>query len=699
MKTELVSRTLFMASASSDFSATTGALGLLRALQREGFKVGFVKPVADLKAGDGQPDRSVHFARTIAGVTVPEPISAKRAEAMVRASDEASLLEEIVTLVEGARGDCDLMIVEGITCGPDHPLLLDLDPAIARNLGAAVLVTANGRRAEAADVVATLVDAAHRYGSDGGHALAGAIITRVPDASYAETIGAGIAASGLRVPLVCVSPDNPELAAPLLSDVAANLGFSIYRTGDLEHSRIAQIIVASRGVDKLVERLKPGTLIVAPCDRSDLVVTATLARLSGMPIAGLLLTCGESIAPSIEHFLNPRFGDLPIVTTPLETYDVVVKLAATDRRISLKDRERMERVMDHIADHVALAPLTGSAGQSAFTHLTPPMFRHRLIQQARVASKRIVLPEGDEPRTIRAAAICATKGIAHCVLLGDPAQIHSIALTHGIDLPTAHPLLEILDPATIRKDYVAPMVALRKSKGLTAPQAEAMLEDNVVLGTMMLAERHVDGLVSGAVHTTASTVRPALQLIKTTPGSSIVSSVFFMLMPDQVLVYGDCAINPNPSAEELAEIALQSAGSAAAFGIEPRVAMISYSTGVSGTGDDVDKVRAATEIVRARRPELIVDGPIQYDAASVIDVARQKAPNSPLKGRATVFVFPDLNTGNTTYKAVQRSANVVSVGPMLQGLRKPVNDLSRGALVDDIVYTIALTAIQAIAEA
>ncbi len=324
--------------------------------------------------------------------------------------------------------------------------------------------------------------------------------------------------------------------------------------------------------------------------------------------------------------------------------------------------------------------------------MPPPVFRHRLVAAARAVPQRIVLPEGDEPRTVRAAAICAEKAIARCVLLGSPDKIRAVAAAHGVHLP---PELEIIDPETIRHNYVAPMVEIRKNKGLTPLQAEIGLEDTVTLGTMMLAQGDVDGLVSGAVHTTASTVRPAMQLIKTAPGNSIVSSVFFMLMPDQVLVYGDCAINPNPSAEELAEIAVQSAETALAFRIEPRVAMISYSTGASGSGEDVDKVRKATALVRVRRPDLVVDGPIQYDAATVESVGRQKAPGSPLAGHANVFVFPDLNTGNTTYKAVQRSANVVSVGPMLQGLRKPVNDLSRGALVDDIVYTIALTAIQA----
>ena len=695
MITEPISQPIFVASASSDISATTGALGLIRAFQREGFEVGFVKPVADLKIDPGRPDRSVHFARTLCGLATPDPIPARRAEEMIRLGDEAGLLEEIVTLVEAARGSCSVMIVEGITLSHDHPLLIDLDRAIARNLGAAVLVVVNGRNTVVRNLIDTIVDAAYRYAGEGGRPLAGAIITRVPDKSYGHEIARGMAETGLATPLVCVSPDNAELTAPLLSDVAGNLGFKVYRPGDIERARVREIILASRGVDKLVERLRPGTLIVAAGDRSDLVLAAALARISGMPIAGLLITCGEPIANSIETFLSPRFGDLPILTTNLETYDVAVRLASMDRRITLNDRERMDRVMDHIADHVDLTHLTAASGRTRSRHMTPPMFRHRLIQQARQACRRIVLPEGDEPRTIRAAVICALKGIAHCVLLGRPEDIRAIALTHGIDLPEANPFLEILDPAIVRGNYIAPMMELRKSKGLTAPQAEAQLEDNVVLGTMLLAEGHVDGLVSGAVHTTASTVRPALQLIKTKPGSSIVSSVFFMLMPDQVLVYGDCAINPNPTATELAEIAIQSASSAAAFGIEPRVAMISYSTGMSGTGDDVDKVRQATAIVRQRCPELVVDGPIQYDAASVENVGRQKAPDSPLQGHASVFIFPDLNTGNTTYKAVQRSANVISVGPMLQGLRKPVNDLSRGALVDDIVYTIALTAIQA----
>jgi phosphate acetyltransferase len=375
-----------------------------------------------------------------------------------------------------------------------------------------------------------------------------------------------------------------------------------------------------------------------------------------------------------------------------DSYETAARISRLPLAVPLDDKVRMDAVVDNMAGLLDADAIYAGLARPSNQHMPPPAFRYQLIQKARAANKRIVLPEGEEPRTIQAAVISTEKGIARCVLLGRREVVQSVADALGITLPSG---LEIIDPQHIAEQYVAPMVAMRKNKGLTPLQAAVALEDSVALGTMMLALDEVDGLVSGAIHTTANTVRPALQLIRTAPGSTIVSSCFFMLMPEQVLVYADCAVNPDPTAKELAEIAKQSADSARAFGIDPKVAMISYSTGASGSGDDVEKVRAATDLARAQWPDLVIDGPMQYDAATVRDVAAQKAPNSPVAGQATVFIFPDLNTGNTTYKAVQRSANVVSVGPMLQGLRKPVNDLSRGALVDDIVFTIALTAIQA----
>ncbi|EGJ08751.1 MULTISPECIES: phosphate acetyltransferase [Rubrivivax] len=660
------------------------ALGFVRALQAAGVRAGFVKPIADPGVGRDGEDRSVGFARRLFGLDTPAALPMDTAEAMTRSGELDTLLEDVVALVHAVAETADVVVVEGATLDDGHPLVADLDLAVAKALRAEIVPVVPGSVDGGPTLADRIADVTHRFGRDGAAPM-GVVVSRAP-AGLDEV-------PDTAAPVLGVVPDEPSLAAPRMADVVEELGFEIVEAGDLAGARLQNVVVAARSPEHLVVRLGPGTLVVTPGDRADVVLTTSFAKATGMPIAGVLLTCGEQLAPELKSFLEPRRAGLNILRTELQTFEAATRLASLDRRVRPDDLERMERLVEHAADHLDVSVLAVAAAVPRSATMTPPMFRHALIREARAAHKRIVLPEGDEPRTLAAAAICARKGIARCVLLGAPDAVRAAATLHGIELPDT---VEILDPDVVRERYVAPMVELRKSKGLTPGQAAMQLEDTVVLGTMMLATGDVDGLVSGAVHTTASTVRPALQLIKTAPGSSIVSSVFFMLMPDQVLVYGDCAINPDPSAEELAEIAMQSADSAAAFGIEPRVAMISYSTGSSGTGADVDKVREATRIVRERRPQLAIDGPMQYDAASVESVGRQKAPNSPVAGRANVFVFPDLNTGNTTYKAVQRSAGVVSVGPMLQGLRKPVNDLSRGALVDDIVYTIALTAIQAV---
>ncbi len=684
-------RTLFLTPTSDEFGLAAPALGLVRALQRAGRTVAFAKPVSDPSTSAGEEDLSVHFARSLCHLTVPAPISLARAEELIRAGNISSLLEDIVALVEEARGDAEIVVVEGVVPADDHSLINDLDLAMGRSLAAEVIAVVSGQSGDVATIVDTVRDAALRV-KTAVRPLAGVIIPRLPEAGLAKEITAALAKADLNVPVIGAAPEAKDLNAPRLSDVAKDLGLNVRYKGGLDTAVVEDVVVAARQPEHLVDLFKPGTLVVTPGDRSDVIMTTALAQNSGMPIAGLLLTCGVPLSPALDAFLSPRFSDLAILETAAQTYDTATKLASMDRRVRLGDDRRMEGLMDHAADHTDLEALSLGETGDATVHMPPPMFRHRLIQDASRANATIVLPEGDEPRTLRAAVICAEKKIAKCKLLGKPDAVRAVAESHGIVLPAD---LDIVDPDEIRGKYIGPMCELRKKKGLTPDQAEAQLEDNVVLGTMMLAVGDVDGLVSGAVHTTASTVRPALQLIKTAPGNSIVSSVFFMLMPDQVMVYGDCAINPDPDAAQLAEIAQQSAESAKAFGILPKVAMISYSTGNSGVGADVDKVREATAIVKEKCPDLILDGPIQYDAASVESVNRQKAPGSPLDGHANVFIFPDLNTDNTTYKAVQRSAGVVSIGPMLQGLRKPVNDLSRGALVDDIVYTIAITAIQA----
>ena len=479
-----------------------------------------------------------------------------------------------------------------------------------------------------------------------------------------------------------------------MADIAGYLNAQVIAGKEHLGNRAKEIVVAAQNAAHMHHRITSGALVITPGDREDILMAASLKILSGVPVAGLLLTCGTAPSPAVQGIISPALSqNVPVLLTEHDTFATAYALAHQDQTIPADDTERMETMVEFVAEHVDAEELCRHIGRPRQLLMSPPAFRFRMMEQARAANRRIVLPEGDEPRTVEAAAICQSKGIARCVLLAKPEAVREVAANRGITLPEG---LEIIDPDTIREQYVAPMVELRKNKGLTPGLARQALEDSVVLGTMMLQQDDVDGLVSGAVHTTANTIRPALQLIKTAPGASLVSSVFFMLMPEQVLVYGDCAVNPEPTAEELADIAIQSAESAKAFGIDPKVAMISYSTGTSGSGADVEKVKEATRLAQEKRPDLLIDGPLQYDAASVPSVGRQKAPDSKVAGQANVFIFPDLNTGNTTYKAVQRSANVLSIGPMLQGLRKPVNDLSRGALVDDIVYTIALTAIQAV---
>ncbi|MBV9491635.1 MAG: phosphate acetyltransferase, partial [Verrucomicrobia bacterium] len=463
--------------------------------------------------------------------------------------------------------------------------------------------------------------------------------------------------------------------------------------GELNTRRVKSMSLLARTVPNLLHTFAPGAVLMTPADRNDVILAVSLGALNKVPLAGLILTGDTELDRRIIDLCQPAFDTgLPLLRVLTNSYETATALYELSPEVPADDLERIGLAMDHVAQGINVDWFFAQSQKPLEIRLSPAAFLHHLTEKARAAQKRIVLPEGNEPRTIKAAAICSRRGIARCVLLARADEVQATAKSQDVTLPAE---LEIIDPSAIRARYVEPLFEARRGKGLSREMASSQLEDNVVLGTMMLHLGEVDGLVSGAVHSTANTIRPALQIIKTKPGAKTVSSVFFMCLPEQVLVYGDCAVVPDPDVETLADIAVQSAASAAAFGIEPRVAMISYSTGTSGSGVDVDKVRAATELARKLRPDLLIDGPLQYDAAFIPEVARAKAPNSPLAGRATVFIFPDLNTGNTTYKAVQRSANVVSIGPMLQGLRRPVNDLSRGALVDDIVYTIALTAIQA----
>ena len=673
---------------------TSISLGLLRALQRSGRRPVYYKPVSYKPTPAGDTEAAIVFANKLFHLNPPPPQPLSKVEELVGAGRDDDLIELMVSdfdLVTAA--EHDVAIIEGVVPDSERGFLSNKNAQIAAALNANVILVAAAGNHSAEQVADQINLAAQEYANSHTD-VAGFIINRYhgnDSKAFAAEVAAKVRSD---TPCMGVLPFAPEQSLRRMADIAGYLNAQVIAGQEHLGNRTKEIVVAAQNAAHMHHRITSGALVITPGDREDILMAVSLKILSGVPVAGLLLTCGTAPSPAVHGIISPALSqNVPVLLTEHDTFATAYALAHQDQTIPADDTERMETMVEFVAEHVDVEELCRHIGQPRQLLMSPPAFRFRMMEQARAANRRIVLPEGDEPRTVEAAAICQSKGIARCVLLAKPEAVREVAANRGITLPEG---LEIIDPDTIREQYVAPMVELRKNKGLTPGLARQALEDSVVLGTMMLQQDDVDGLVSGAVHTTANTIRPALQLIKTAPGASLVSSVFFMLMPEQGFVYGDCAVNPEPTAEELADIAIQSAESAKAFGIDPKVAMISYSTGTSGSGADVEKVKEATRLAQEKRPDLLIDGPLQYDAASVPSVGRQKAPDSKVAGQANVFVFPDLNTGNTTYKAVQRSANVLSIGPMLQGLRKPVNDLSRGALVDDIVYTIALTAIQAV---
>ncbi len=711
-----MARRIMLIPISTGVGLTSVSMGLVRALEQKALKVNFFKPIAQPRSGESGPEKSTLIVTKGSPITPPTPIDLGYAEQMIGDGKGELLLEEVVERFENAISADEVAIIEGMVPTRKQPYAGRVNREIAQTLGADIVFVLTPGNDSSEQLEDRLEIAAGTYGGIDHPRVLGCIFNKVNapiddegrtrpdlidayDADQLENEQNRLASMPLfrkhPFKLLGMVPWDFDLVAPRVIDLAHYLKADVINPGDMQHRRLRRITFCARTVSNILNHITPGVLLVTPGDRSDVLVAACLSAMNGTKLGAILLTGDIQPEPKIMALCEQAMETtgLPILATKHDTWRTSLLLHNFNLEVPTDDDQRIEKVKDHNAAHIDsewLESLTSDVGRTR--KLSPPAFRYLLTDKARRAGKTIVLPEGNEPRTIKAAAICGERGIAKTVLLGEREEIERIAEQQGVEL---NDQVTILNPDEIRGRYVAPMVELRKSKGLTEVVAEEQLQDNVVLGTMMLAQNEVDGLVSGALHTTANTIRPPLQLIKTAPGSSLVSSIFFMLLPDQVLVYGDCAINPDPDAAQLADIAIQSADSAAAFGIEPRVAMISYSTGDSGSGADVEKVREATRLAKQKRPDLIIDGPLQYDAAIMENVARKKAPDSPVAGQATVFVFPDLNTGNTTYKAVQRSADLISIGPMLQGMAKPVNDLSRGALVDDIVYTIALTAIQA----
>jgi phosphate acetyltransferase len=530
------------------------------------------------------------------------------------------------------------------------------------------------------------------------HASLAAIVANRVDpeqmAAITEAIGPATADYG-DIPVWSIPEDAMLVAPTFRALVDAVEGERYQGDDDLFDREVLGIVVSAMSMENVLTRLVPGAAVVIPGDRPEVLLAVLMAHEAGTfpQLAGVVLNGGYTLSPTIERLLAGHGSGLPIVQTQLNTFETVLRIVRTRGRLAAESPRKLDLALDLFQQHVPVRAILNLIDTATSSAITPLMFEYGLLDRATADVRHIVLPEGEDDRILKAAHVLLARRAATLTILGDPTLIRERATSMGLDLDEAS-LVSPFDP-DLRDQFAQVYADARAHKGMTHERARDLVTDVSYFGTMMVHLGMADGMVSGAAHTTAHTIRPAFEIIKTTPGVSNVSSVFFMCLPDRVLVYGDCAVIPDPTADQLADIAISSARTASEFAIEPRIAMLSYSTGTSGEGDAVEKVRQATALVREREPDLLVEGPIQYDAAADVTVAAAKLPESSVAGHATVFIFPDLNTGNNTYKAVQRSAGAVAIGPVLQGLKKPINDLSRGALIEDIVNTVAITAIQA----
>ena len=669
---------------------STVALGVLEQLSRRVARVAVYRPVV---RGDAATDYVLDLLVSHDAVQLTYDECAGVSYAELHRDPEAAL-DRIVDRFHQVADKADAVVVVGSDyTDVGAPTEFSFNAKIAANLGSPVLLVLNAHDRTTEDV-RTAADLAVSE-LNANHGTLFAIIANRANPRDGDLEAVVKALDGHSVPAF-VLPEEPLLSAPSMTDLMAACGGTLVSG---EESLLSQettgVLVAAMTLPHVLDHLFEGAVVVTPGDRPEVVLGVLTAQVSANfpQMAGIVLNGGFELPAQVRRLIDGLGATMPIVATTLDTSETTQALTSVRGRLQKESPRKVATALAVFDERVDRNVLLDRL-EVARTHaVTPLMFEHQLIDMAVGDRRHIVLPEGDDDRILQAADTLLRRKVADLTILGEPREIQQRAALLGVDVSAAR-LLSPTDPE-LRGRFAAAYHERRKHKGIDLERARDIVIDVSYFGTMMVELGLADGMVSGAAHTTAHTIRPALEVVRTVPDVSVVSSVFFMCLRHQVLVYGDCAVNPDPTAAQLADIALASARTAAAFGVEPRVAMLSYSTGASGAGSDVDKVIEATAMVRERAPSLLVEGPIQYDAAIDAAVARTKLPGSQVAGRATVFVFPDLNTGNNTYKAVQRSAGALAVGPILQGLRKPVNDLSRGATVRDIVNTVAITAIQA----
>ena len=692
-----MSDNLYIAAVEPDSGKGIFVLGVMEMLSRRIRNIGFFRPV--IKSSD-KPDNDIQLilSRYNQELLYEDTYGCthEKAQSMVAEGQYNELLKKIVSKYKDLESQCPFVLCEGTDfTGVSSAFEFDFNADVANNLGSPVLAVVNGLGKSPDEVVDSVRVARESFGGH-GCTLAATAVNRVT-ADNVESIIAELKGLQPEGELLCVLPEEPTLGKPTVGEIARALNAKILQGEPNELNReVRDFKVAAMNLPNFLDYVVEGALVIAPGDRSDIILCGMAIAFSETypNIAGFLLTGGLIPEPQVQRLIQGlKKSPTPIISVDTDTYTTAMNVSAVRAVITPYNERKIATALGLFESEVDLAALGDRITGVRSIRVTPIMFEYQLIERARSKRQHIVLPEGGEERILRASEVLLRRQVGDITLLGDEKEIQQKTASLGLNLEGVN----IVNPAQSEwlADFAKTYYELRKHKGISEEMAADAMTDVSYFGTMMVHKGIADGMVSGAVHTTAHTIRASFEIIKTKPGCSIVSSVFLMCLADRVLVYGDCAVNPNPNSEQLADIAISSAETAEMFGVEPRIAMLSYSTGESGKGESVQAVRKATEIARERSPDLMIEGPIQYDAAVDASVAKTKLPESEVAGHATVFIFPDLNTGNNTYKAVQRSANAVAIGPVLQGLNKPVNDLSRGALVTDIVNTVAITAIQA----
>ncbi|RLD33498.1 MAG: phosphate acetyltransferase [Bacteroidetes bacterium] len=692
-----MSKNLYIAASEAEAGKSLIVLGMMNYISRHVTKVGFFRPF--VKSADTWDDhiRLIH-ERFHLDFEYEEMYGMCNEEInrLIKEGDDDSIQTIILNKYKNLERKCDFVLIEGSDFKSHMSSYeFDFNIRVANNVGSPVVAVITGNDKNVVEVVNSVGLMKEMLAREGCTQL-GTIVNRAKkrDVTSIKTL---LDKDGKDSELNFVIPELDVLQKVSIRQIFDQLEAElIYGDDDHLNFLVSDIKIAAMGLENVLKNISGGDLIVTPADRLDILTALSLTLISGNfpKISGLVLT-GNIPANKEYMLLLKGLQQLPIIILKVacDTFTTAMRIDSIHPELMPENEQRIALALGHFEDYVDSKLLTEKVTIERSGVVTPLMFEYELFERARAARKHIVLPEGTDERVLKAADILLRRNVVDITLLGNEDEIRKKASEFRLNIDDAG----IIDPYDndLTREYASIYYKLRQHKGITKETAIDLMHDVSYLGTMMVYKGHADGMVSGATHTTQHTIRPAFEFVKTKPGVSIVSGAFFMCMKDRVLVYADCAVNPNPNSEQLADIAISSAETAMKFGIEPRIAMLSYSTGDSGKGTDVEKVRKATEIVRQQRPDLKTEGPIQYDAAIDISVARTKMPDSEVAGKATIFIFPDLNTGNNTYKAVQRSANAIAIGPVLQGLNKPVNDLSRGCLVKDIVNLVVITAIQA----